>query len=147
MGDTGPDTVRSLIEEFPNLYADISTGNPYFVRGWPAGLQSLGDGPSGFGNLKIAWKLLFDDHPDRFLFGLDLASTARWDQLSDVMVFYRSALGELSQSSAEKIGCANARVLFAAAEVPGPGVPGIGVLVLGMSVLGFFALKRGRRFA
>jgi hypothetical protein len=146
MGDTGPDTVRSLIEEFPNLYADISTRNPYFVRGWPAGLQSLGDGPLGLGNLKIAWKLLFDDHPDRFLFGLDLASTTRWDQLSDVMVFYRSVLGELSQSAAEKIGCANARVLLAAAEVPGPGVAGIGVLVLGMCVLGFFMLKRARRF-
>ena len=147
MGDTGPDTVRGLIEEFPNLYADISTRNPSFVRGWPAGLQSLGDGPMGLGNLKVEWKLLFEDHPDRFLFGLDLASTTRWGQLSDVMLFYRAVLGELSQNAAEKIGCTNARVLLAAAEVPGPGAPWIGVLVLGVSALGLLALSRNRPFS
>ena len=147
MGDAGPDTVRNLIEEFPNLYADISTRNPYFVRGWPAGFQSLGAGPLGLGNLKVEWKLLFEDHPDRFLFGLDLASTTRWDQLSDVMLFYRSVLGELSQTTAEKIGCTNARVLLAAPEVPGPGARAIVVLVLGISALGFLALGRGRRFS
>jgi predicted TIM-barrel fold metal-dependent hydrolase len=147
LGDTGPATVRALIEEFPNLYADISTRNPYFVRGWPASLQSLGDGPLGLGSLKTEWKSLFEDHSARFLFGLDLASSVRWDQLPEVMVFYRSMLGELPQAAAEKIGCANAHTLLAAAAVPGPGAPGIGVLVLGMSALGFIALKRGRLFA
>lgn len=147
LGDTGPETVRSLIEEFPNLYADLSTRNPHFVRGWPAGFQSLGDGPQGFGNLKVEWKLLFEDHPDRFLFGLDLASTTRWGQLSDVMAFYRSVLGELSQTTAEKIGCTNARMLLSAPEVPGPGAPWIGVLVLGISALGLLALSRDRSFS
>lgn len=144
MGDTGPATVRSLIEEFDNLYADISTRNPYYVRGWPLGLQSLGGGPSGLGNLKTDWKNLFEDHPDRFLFGLDLASSERWDQLSDVMTFYRSILGELSQTTAERIGCTNAQILLSATSVPGLDAPGLGWLVLGVSALGFFALKRHR---
>jgi len=142
MGDTGPATVRSLIEEFPNLYADISTRNPYYVRGWPVALQSLGDGPTGLGPLKNEWKMLFEDHPDHFLFGLDLASTARWEQLSDVMVYSRSILGELSQATAEKIGCTNAQTLLAAAPVPGPAAPGIALLVLGMSMLGIRRLKQ-----
>ena len=146
LGDTGPDTVRALIEEFDNLYADLSTRNPYFERGWPMGLQSLSDGPTGMGSLKVGWKNLFEDHPDRFLFGLDLASETRWLQMPDVVAYYRTVLGELSQATAEKIACENARVLLAAPAVPGPGRPGLLLLVLAiLSVaLGVLALS-GRR--
>jgi hypothetical protein len=38
-GDTGPATVRALIEGHDNLYVDLSTRNPYFIRGWPASLH------------------------------------------------------------------------------------------------------------
>ena len=142
MGDTGPDTVRSLIEEFDNLYADISTRNPYYIRGWPMALQSLGDGPEGLGNLKSSWRLLFEDHPDRFLFGLDLASSTRWDQLDAVMIYYRAMLGELSQATAEKIGCTNARALLVAPGVPGPAAEWFFVLAFALSCSALLAMKR-----
>ena len=145
--DTSPfPNGTGAIEEFDNLYADLSTRNPYFERGWPMGLQSLSDGPTGMGSLKVGWKNLFEDHPDRFLFGLDLASETRWLQMPDVVAYYRTVLGELSQATAEKIACENARVLLAAPAVPGPGRPGLLLLVLAiLSVaLGVLALS-GRR--
>ena len=145
LGDTGPATVRSLIEEFDNLYADISTRNPYYERGWPVTLQSLGSGPSGLGGIKPAWKDLFEDHPDRFLFGLDLASSERWDQLSDVVSFYRSILGELDPATAERIACTNAQVLLAATSVPGLAFPTLGGLVVALIGGAWLAAKRGAR--
>jgi predicted TIM-barrel fold metal-dependent hydrolase len=142
LGDTGPETVRALIEEFDNLYADLSSRNPYFARGWPVGLQSLSEGAAGTGNLKLAWKNLFEDHSDRFLFGLDLASEVRWAQMPDVVAYYRSVLGQLSAGAAEKIACENARALLAAPAVPGPGAAGLALLALAILAAALVALIR-----
>lgn len=125
-GDTGPLTVRAMIEGHDNLYVDLSTRNPYFIRGWSASLQSLSTGSTGMGALKTDWKDLFNDHPDRFLFGLDLANSTRWSQLGDVVGYYRGVLGQLDPDAAEKIACQNAQMLFAgpASELPTPGPMG-----------------------
>ena len=139
-GDTGPTVVRALIEDYPNLYADISTRNPHFERDWPAGLQSLGSGTDGFGPLKTAWKELFEDYPDRFLFGLDLASPTRWDQLGAVMTYYREVLAELSQGTAEKIACKNARALLLSTSAPAAGVPLGGSLITLLAATGALGL-------
>ena len=146
LGDTGPETVRALIEEFDNLYADLSSRNPHFVRGWPVGLQSLSEGVTGTGSLKVGWKNLFEDHSDRFLFGLDLASETRWAQMPDVVAYYRSVLGELSPAAAERIACENARALLAAPAVPGRGALGLALLVLAIFSVALvaLALPRGR---
>lgn len=133
LGDTGPTLVRTLIEDYTNLYADLSSRNPYFVRGWPVEHQSLSGEPMGTGSLDPDWKQLFEDHPDRFLIGLDLASEDRWSQLVEVVSYYRGVLGELSQEAAEKIACKNARALLVATAVPGPG--GSWVVVLGVLML------------
>ncbi|MDP7074729.1 MAG: amidohydrolase family protein [Myxococcota bacterium] len=130
LGDTGPTTVRTLIEAHGNLYGDLSTRNPYYIRGWPMGLQSLGTGTDGSGGLGPEWKSLFEDHPDRFLFGLDLASDDRREQLDQVVTYYRGVLGELSQETAEKIACKNARELLTTAAVPGPSRVGLWMLAL-----------------
>lgn len=144
LGDTDAATVRSLIEEFDNLYADLSTRNPYYERGWPVTLQSLGGGGDGFGPLKPEWKELFEDHSGRFLFGLDLSNSDRVAQLDVVVAFYRGVLGELSQEAAEKIACKNAQVLLAAPSVPGAGTPML--LLLGaLFVVTGVAWARGRR--
>ena len=147
LGDTGPGTVRTLIEDFENLYADLSSRNPHFVRGWPLGLQSLNDGATGTGNLKTAWKDLFEDHPDRFLFGLDLANADRWAQLPQVVSYYRGVLGELSQSTAEKIACHNARSLLRPTALPGPSAPWAAILALLMLLGGAFLLNLAPRNA
>jgi len=140
LGDTGPTLVRALIEDYANLYADISTRNPHFARGWPVEHQSLSGEPMGTGSLDPDWKLLFEDHPDRFLFGLDLASEDRWSQLPEVVSYYRGVLGELSQDTAEKIACGNARTLLLATSVPGPGgswivVVGVLMIVTGAGII------------
>lgn len=139
-GDTGPTVVRALIEDYPNLYADISTRNPYFERDWPAGLQSLGSGTDGFGPLKTAWKELFEDYPDRFMFGLDLASETRWDQLGLVMTYYRGVLAQVSQETAEKIACKNARALLLSTSAPAAGVPLGGPLITLLAATGALGL-------
>ena len=128
LGDTEAATVRALIEDFENLYADLSTRNPHYERGWPVTLQSLGEGSDGFGPLKPEWKDLFEDHSDRFLFGLDLANPDRVAQLDAVVDYYRGVLGQLSQETAEKIACKNARALLAAPSLPAAGFPMLMVL-------------------
>lgn len=139
LGDTGPATVRALIEDFDNLYADLSSRNPHFVRDWPLSLQSLSDGE---GSLKPEWKNLFEEHSDRFLFGLDLASDDRWAQLSAVVTYYRDVLGQLSQETAEKIACKNANALLTIPSVPGSSGPWTGLLALSVLVTGVVAGKR-----
>ena len=147
LGDTGPATVRALIEEFDNLYADLSTRNPYYIRGWPVTLQSLSTESEGTFTLKTEWRDLFEDHSDRFLFGLDLASQDRVDQLSDVVSYYRGVLGELSQATAEKIACKNARALLTATHLPGPSGPWLSLLALLVLTAGVVGAKRLREVA
>jgi len=130
LGDTDAATVRILVEDFENLYADLSTRNPHYERGWPVTLQSLSDGSEGFGPLKPEWKALFEDHPDRFLFGLDLANPDRVAQLELVVDYYRGILGELSQATAEKIACKNAQRLLAAPALPVAGSSMLTLMVL-----------------
>jgi len=141
-GDTGPLLVRALVEDFPNLSVDLSTRNPIFVRGWPLEHQSLGTGVAGTGPLDPEWKQLFEDHPDRFLFGLDLANAERRDQLVEVVAFYRSVLAELSASAAEGIACSNARALLVPPGVPAPDLRGPGALIL--VVLAAWEMRRRR---
>ena len=142
-GDSGPATVRAMVESHPNLFVDLSTRNPYFVRGWPASQQSLSEGPLGTGALKTDWKDLFGDYPDRFLFGLDLANATRWSQLADVVGYYRGVLGELDPDVAEKIACKNAQVLLAASTsaVPALGPRGALLLVLAAIAIGAALLR------
>ena len=84
---------------------------------------------------------------DRILFGLDLASEDRKDQLSDVVTFYRTMLGELSSATAEKIACKNARALLTSPALPSTRVPGVAALVLALLALGFGYLRRSLRSA
>ncbi|MEE3327354.1 MAG: amidohydrolase family protein [Myxococcota bacterium] len=129
-GDTGPLTVRSLIEAHDNLYVDLSTRNPYFIRGWPASLQSLSAGPTGTGLLKADWQDLFSDYPNRFLFGLDLSNSTRWSQLDDVVGYYRGVLEQLDPDVAEKMACKNAQMLFSATDSEVPALGPLGGLLL-----------------
>ncbi|NQZ98440.1 MAG: amidohydrolase family protein [Myxococcales bacterium] len=142
LGDTEATTVRALIEEFDNLYADLSTRNPYYIRGWPVALQSLSTESEGTFTLKTEWRDLFEDHPQRFLFGLDIASDDRVDQLDDVVSYYRGVLGELSQATAEKIACKNARALLAPPSLPAPSGPWLIALALLLLVAGVVGVKR-----
>ena len=144
LGDTEAGTVRTLIEAYDNLYADLSTRNPHFVRGWPVALQSLSEGLPGDVSLKPEWSELFGDHPTRFLLGFDLANPDRWAVLSQVVSYYRGVLGELSQQTAERIACKNAQALLSTNSLPGPSFPWTGIGGLGILALGLAAAERTR---
>ena len=67
----GPDYVRKLIEQHPNLYFDLFSGPPDHIY------PSSGEYPGKYwdrstGKLKPEWAKLIADHPWRFMTALDL---------------------------------------------------------------------------
>lgn len=108
MGDAPAELVGSLMRRHPNLYADISCRNPYYERNRTLDEQSLTDGT---GRLKKEWRDLFEEFPDRFLFGLDLGAPARYGVLDEVISYSRNVLGQLTTSTADKIARENAMKL------------------------------------
>jgi len=109
LGDAQPVRVRDLLTKHANLYADVSSRNPYFQRGRPIDVQSL---TNTDGTLKSDWQELFEDYPDRILLGLDLTTDDRWAQLDQLVIYYRSLFKQLSQTTAEMIGYKNAKRLL-----------------------------------
>jgi hypothetical protein len=67
----GPDYVRKLIEQHPNLYFDLFVGPPEHV--YPASKEYPGKyWDRTTGRLKPEWVKLIADHPWRFMTALDL---------------------------------------------------------------------------
>ena len=104
MGDSQPPLIVEMMRRHPNLYADISTRNPFFERGVPIDQQSLTDED---GILKEQWRALFEESSDRFLFGIDMGPPNRLPILGEVVTYYRSVLAQLTPSTAEKIAYQN----------------------------------------
>lgn len=113
VGDGPPALVRDLMRKHQNLYADISTRNPYMKQSKPAAERLL-TGENGA--IQTPWKAVFEEFPDRFMFGLDINTPDRVAALGDIVAYYRSVLGQLSTATAEKIAGKNARALVAPAH-------------------------------
>lgn len=107
-GDAPPDVLAPMMRKHANLHADLSCRNPFFKRGRTAAEQSLADDR---GIVKREWKDLFEEFPDRFLFGSDVGgqNQDRVSQLPEVVKFYRAVLGQLKPATAAKIGHENAK--------------------------------------
>ncbi|MBI2371328.1 MAG: amidohydrolase family protein [Deltaproteobacteria bacterium] len=110
MGDAQAGDVLGLMRTYPNLYADISTRNPFFRRPPPVDQASINLTYED-GTLKEEWRALFEEFPDRFLFGIDLG-TKGLGVVEPVMEYYRSVLAQLSPAAAEKIANGNLRRLL-----------------------------------
>ena len=106
MGDGPASLIRGMMGRHPNLYADISTRNPIYDRGIPIDEQSL---THGDGTIKEEWRTLFEEFPDRFLFGIDVGHQDRHDMIGEVVAYYRSVFGQLTQATAEAIANGNAK--------------------------------------
>lgn len=109
IGDAPATLVSDLMRRHPNLYADISTRNPYYQRRVPIEEQSL---THADGTLKEEWSAVFEEFPDRFLFGIDLDSGKRLELLDQVVRYYRSVLAQLTPATAEKIANSNIKMLL-----------------------------------
>jgi predicted TIM-barrel fold metal-dependent hydrolase len=109
IGDAPATLVSDLMRRHPNLYADISTRNPYYQRGVPIEQQSLTH-PDGI--LKEEWRAVFEGFPDRFLFGIDLGTADRLEMVEQVVQYYRSVLAQLTPTTAEKIANGNIKRLL-----------------------------------
>ena len=115
LGDSDAALVRKLITAHSNLYADISCRNnvlPAYNRSFPTDWQSLTDST---GKLTEEWRTLFEDFPDRFLYGSDFlreTTSDRFSQMDDVLAYYRSVFAQLKTETAEKIAYRNAKTLL-----------------------------------
>lgn len=109
VGDGPASMARALMKKHSNLYADLSTRNPYMKVGKPQDEQRL---TNRDGSIQKDWKTVFEEFPDRFLYGLDLNTPDRVDQLDQVTTYYRSVLGQVSQATAEQIAYKNAKLLL-----------------------------------
>jgi hypothetical protein len=86
----------------------------YFER-YPALIGELSyryDVVSG-GKLTPSWRRLLIKYAGRFVLGSDTWVTERWDELPQIIAFYRTWLAELPPEVAEKIAYRNAERLFA----------------------------------
>jgi len=108
MGDAQYDAVETLMDQYDNLYADISSRNPYYERAYDLSDQRLDD----IGVIKSEWKELFEKHPDKFFFGLDLGPADRHKNAEETIDYYRSILSQLNSDAEAKISYKNAHRLF-----------------------------------
>ena len=112
-GDTGPAEVRALVEAHDNLLVDLSCRNPlepFAHRPYSEEEQSIAELDRV--TLRADWAELFEDHPDRFLFGSDIGPGDRNEAVEDIAAFYRLVLEQLEPETAAAIGHGNARALL-----------------------------------
>ena len=89
--------IRALVEKHPTAYCDMSL------------YEKLLDEDD---NLTPHWKALMEDHPDRFMVGIDTFSMSRWGELSDHAELIQEWLRQLSPSAARLIANGNVARLF-----------------------------------
>jgi len=118
-GRPTPPTLKAILDEYPNVYCDLGG----MTRHGGYGRISGGQGQwtvknpidDGTGHLRREWKALYEQYPDRFMIGTDLAHPEPWvisGHYKQCIDDFRSLLSDLSPGAAEKIGFRNAQRLF-----------------------------------
>jgi hypothetical protein len=95
-----PPLLRDYLARYPRLYVDLSVRDGRIAPG---------------GRLDPEWELLFIEHPDRFLVGVDTFSANRWETYGEVAGEIRGWLAQLPPEVAEALACRNAARLFGVA--------------------------------
>ena len=107
--NTSPDQIRTLLEANDNVYCNLAFRSPP---------QSSAYDPNNIYDsctLKSEWKDLIEDHPDRFMVGID--DTHSWETFDKVAENIRSGLlANLRPDVAEKVAYKNAVKLYALEE-------------------------------
>ena len=113
--DTQAAQVRVMMDKHPNLYCDLSyRGAPLATNESqrdPRRLIFWGPGPLVSAGMKSDWRQLIEDHPDRFMVGIDDVHTwAIYDEM--VAAIRQGVLAQLTPATAEKVAWRNAVRLF-----------------------------------
>lgn len=82
------DVVREMLEQYPNLWADLSVRKDIYTK------------EKGF---LEEWRQLLIDHSDRFMLGLDTYTPQRWLQINSIMARQLDLLNALPEQVAENI--------------------------------------------
>lgn len=105
----GPEALRRLLEDLPNLSFDFSTKTPACC---PRGFR---EHPlTGIGGvLDDSWRTLMEAYSDRLLFGVDFFSRLHLARARDAGEYVRGILVQLPPAAARKIAFENAERLYA----------------------------------
>jgi hypothetical protein len=109
LGATGPAQMRPLLRKFPNLHIDLSNR-----------FTGTGNIDDESGQLLPHWKAIFEELPERFLFGSDLVpespgNSSEGPNMSEIAGVYsleRRRLSQLAPRAAELIGALNFKRLL-----------------------------------
>lgn len=109
--------IRDLLRKYPNLYFDLVQSKPgsrYRITGYVEGAMYQ----TGFSRASLVgeWKKVFEDFPERFVFGSDI-NTGRFDEYNQVMETFREVVFPgLRKEAAAKIAFQNAWKLMTGEE-------------------------------
>jgi hypothetical protein len=103
-GNAQPSVIRMMLENHKNLYADLSTLTPTFRKEY-GGSWIILTKPDG--SIDSGWKALFEDFPDRFMFGGDKQDWGSSSFLKEETEYFRRVLGQLDRGIAENIAYKN----------------------------------------
>jgi hypothetical protein len=120
--------MERLLDAHPNLMADLSMRLDR-VGGWPEPGRTgpVVDGKTSIlladGTLQPDWRALIERHPDRFMFGMDLARTERPTYIRELVATARTALGPLPIAVQHAVAHGNVEALTRTCALglrPGP---------------------------
>jgi predicted TIM-barrel fold metal-dependent hydrolase len=89
--------VRSLLERYPNLWADLSFRREIYTNN----------------RFLQGWRKLLIEHADRFMLGVDTYTPQRWLRIRNVMNWQRSLLDALPDDVARRIRFDNGERIIA----------------------------------
>lgn len=110
MGQLGPPECKRLIEHHRNIYFHTGWSNPAAVRNSNQPWVNLFED----NQLSPAWKELFINYSDRFVFALDNVFQEHWTSsfYLEQMNYWKKALAELPAEVADRIAHGNAERLW-----------------------------------